>query len=47
MKRNRVKHVQTFKERLAEEALRFSEAAQKQPPGSHARELSLAPGPTS
>jgi hypothetical protein len=40
MKRNRVKHVKTFKERL-EEALRFKEAAQKQPPGSHARELLL------
>jgi hypothetical protein len=41
MKRNRIKHVKTFKERLAEEALRFAEAAQKQPPGSHARELLL------
>jgi hypothetical protein len=41
MKRNRIKHVKTFKERLAEEPLRFNEAAQKQPPGIHARELLL------
>jgi hypothetical protein len=41
MKRNRVKHVKTFKERLAEEALRFKDAAQKLPPGSHEQELLL------
>jgi hypothetical protein len=41
MKRNRVKHVKTFKERLADEASRFKEAAQKLPPGSHAQELLL------
>ena len=39
--RRRIKHVKSFEERLAEEALRFKEAAQKQPPGSHAQELLL------
>jgi hypothetical protein len=40
-KRKRVKHEKTFEERLAEEALRFREAATEQPIGSHARELLL------
>jgi hypothetical protein len=40
-KRSRIVHVKTFKERLAEEAVRFKEAAQKLPPGSHAQELLL------
>ena len=40
-KRRRIMHVKSFKERLAEEALRFKEAAQKLPPGSHAQELLL------
>jgi hypothetical protein len=39
--RKRVKHTATFEERLAEEALKFKEAAEKQPPGSMARELLL------
>jgi hypothetical protein len=39
--RRRIKHEKTFQERLAEEALRFREAAQKLPPGSHAQELLL------
>lgn len=39
--RRRVKHEATFKERLAEEAIKFKEAAQNQPPGSMARELLL------
>jgi hypothetical protein len=39
--RHRVKHKLTFEERLAEEALRFKEAAEKEPPGSMARELLL------
>jgi hypothetical protein len=39
--RRRINHEKTFQERLAEEALRFKEAAQKLPPGSHARELLL------
>jgi hypothetical protein len=41
MKRRRIKHEKTFQERLAEEAQRFREAAQKLPPGSHAQELLL------
>jgi hypothetical protein len=40
-KRKRVKHTATFKERLAEEAVKFREAADQQPPGSMARELLL------
>jgi hypothetical protein len=36
-----VKHVATFQERLAEEAQKFKEAADKQPSGSTARELLL------
>lgn len=39
--RRRIKHEKTFQERLAEEALRFREAAQKLPSGSHAQELLL------
>ena len=35
------KHEKTFQERLAEEAQRFKEAAEKLPPGSHAQELLL------
>jgi hypothetical protein len=40
-KRARVIHKTTFKERLAEEARLFKEAAEQQPPGSKARELLL------
>ena len=39
--RRRIKHNATFEERLAEEAIKFKEAAKKQPPGSTARELLL------
>jgi hypothetical protein len=39
--RNRVKHTATFEERLAEEARRFKAAAEKEVPGSLARELLL------
>ena len=39
--RRRVKHSQTFEERLAVEARRFREAAEKEAPGSMARELLL------
>jgi hypothetical protein len=39
--RRRIKHEKTFQERLAEEASRFREAAQKLPSGSHAQELLL------
>ena len=39
--RRRIKHEKTFQKRLAEEALRFKEAAEKLPPGSHAQELLL------
>jgi hypothetical protein len=39
--RRRIKHTATFEERLAEEAVKFKEAAEKQPPGSTARELLL------
>ena len=39
-KRRRTKHAKTFKERLAEEAAKFQEAADKLPPGT-ARELLL------
>ena len=37
--RKRIKHKATFEERLAEEAIKFKAAAEKQPPGSTAREL--------
>ena len=40
-KRRRVKHILTFEERLAEEVRRFKEAAEKETPGSMARELLL------
>jgi hypothetical protein len=40
-RRRRVKHKATFEERLAEEAIKFKEAAEKEPPGSTARELLL------
>ena len=39
--RRHTKHKATFEERLAEEARRFKEAAEKEPPGSTARELLL------
>jgi hypothetical protein len=39
-RRLRVKHEKTFQQRLADEALRFREAADKLPPGT-ARELLL------
>ncbi|MCK1392514.1 hypothetical protein [Bradyrhizobium sp. 1] len=39
--RRRIKHTLSFEERLAEEAKRFKEAAEKELPGSHARELLL------
>jgi len=39
--RKRVNHTATFEERLAEEASKFKEAAENQPPGSMARELLL------
>jgi hypothetical protein len=42
--RRRIKHNATFEERLAEEAIKFKEAAEKQPPGSMARELLLRRG---
>jgi hypothetical protein len=39
-RRRRLKHTQTFEERLAEEAVRFRSAAEELPPGT-ARELLL------
>lgn len=39
--RKRIKHQTTFKDRLAEEARLFKEAAEKELPGSKARELLL------
>ena len=39
--RRHIKHTTTFEERLAEEAIKFKEAAEGQPPGSMARELLL------
>nr|WP_084030779.1 hypothetical protein [Bradyrhizobium paxllaeri] len=39
--RRRIRHERTFEERLAEEAIRFREAAEKEPSGSHAQELLL------
>jgi hypothetical protein len=39
--RRRVKRDATFEERLAEEAIKFKEAAEREPPGSTARELLL------
>jgi hypothetical protein len=40
-KRRCIKSEKTFRERLADEALRFREAAENAPPGSHAQELLL------
>ena len=40
-KRRRLKHIATFEERLAEEARKFKEAADKLPNGSKAQELLL------
>jgi hypothetical protein len=42
--RKRVNHTATFEERLAQEAIKFKAAAEKQPPGSMARELLLRRG---
>lgn len=39
--RPRTKHTMTFEERLAEEAKRFREAAEREPLGSLSRELLL------
>ena len=39
--RRRVKHTMSFEERLAQEATKFREEAEKQPTGSLARELLL------
>jgi len=39
--RKRVIHMATFEQRLAEEAIKLKEAAEKLPPGSMARELLL------
>jgi len=39
--RKRVRHTETFEERLSKEAVKFKEAADKLPPGSLARELLL------
>ncbi len=41
MDRMRIKSSLTFKQRLAAEAAQFKEAAEKQPPGTMARELLL------
>ena len=41
MQRKRIKQATTFEERLAEEARRFKEAAEKEAPGRTARELLL------
>jgi hypothetical protein len=41
MRRQRVRHTTTFEERLAAGARQFKEAAEKEPPGSTARELLL------
>jgi hypothetical protein len=39
--RKRVRHTETFEERLSKEAVKLKEAADKLPPGSLARELLL------
>jgi hypothetical protein len=39
--RRRVKHTLTFEERLSQEARKFNEAAEREPPGSMSRELLL------
>ena len=41
MQRKRIKHATTFEEGLTEEARQFREEAEKEPPGSTARELLL------
>ena len=41
MQRRRIEHNKTFEGRLAEEAIKFKEAAEKQPLGSTTRELLL------
>ena len=41
MPRRPFKHEKSFQERLAEEARKYREAAEKLPPGSHAKELLL------
>ena len=41
MERRRIEKKLTFEERLAEEAIRFREAAEKERPGTMARELLL------
>lgn len=41
MQRRPFKHQKTFQERLADEARNYKEAAEKLPPGSHAKELLL------
>ena len=41
MERRRVASKLTFKQQLAAEAMRFREAAEKEPPGTMARELLL------
>jgi hypothetical protein len=46
-RRPRIVHKETFEERLAKEAQRFKEAAEKQPQGSMARERTVAPRATS
>jgi hypothetical protein len=41
MERRRIQQKLTFKQRLSEEAIRFKEAAEKERPGTMARELLL------
>ncbi|MBR0964788.1 hypothetical protein JQ554_13645 [Bradyrhizobium diazoefficiens] len=41
MQRKRIKHATSFEQLLAEEAQQFREAAEKEPPGSTARDLLL------
>ena len=41
MERRRIDRKLTFKQQLAAEAMRFREAAEKEPPGTMARELLL------
>ena len=41
MERRRIEQKLTFEQRLAEEAIRFREAAEKERPGTMARELLL------
>ena len=44
--RRRIKHKATFEERLAEEAIKFKEAAEKQPPGSTGQRIAFAARPS-